>query len=130
MALMKNLPKVFANSPRQETEAGNELFGLFLPDERYVIDFADDFRDEGWQQYDTDQDAHYFGVWVNPVLFQTLSYVEGDWSWVKCANEHQYQEEIDSMNAFYKPAPAWTVIDASGSITHVYDETALHGRSI
>jgi len=34
------------------------------------------------------------------------------------------------MNAFYRPAPAAIVIAADGSVTHVYDESALHGREV
>lgn len=33
---------------------------------------------DGWQQYDTDQDAYYFGIWINPVKRETFTYAEGD----------------------------------------------------
>ncbi len=78
---------------------GNMIFRMFFPANRYMVDFADDRR--GWKQYDTDQDAHYFGVWVNPDLRFILSYTEGDWTLVVCTDDEHYNAEIKLMNDFY-----------------------------
>ena len=80
---------------------GNTVHWLFMPSERYLVDFADDFTAEHWQQYDTDQDAAYFGVWVNPFALRTLTYAEGDWTLVSCLDNQRYNLEIESMNTFY-----------------------------
>jgi hypothetical protein len=45
---------------------------------RYMVDFAPDRED--WNQFDTDQDAEYFGIWVNRRQLQVLTFCEGDWT--------------------------------------------------
>lgn len=55
----------------------------------------------GWMQYDTDQDAHYFGVWVNPGNLCVLTYAEGDWSYDQFENADAYNAQIRRMNEFY-----------------------------
>src|SRR5438132_508470 len=72
----------------------------FLPSERYGVDFAEDFKAEGWEQFDTDQDAHYFGVWVNRGRLQTLTYAEGDWTLVTCSDREHYNAEISDAIKF------------------------------
>ena len=67
---------------------GRVIQRAFRPSERYVVDFADNRTQEGWMQFDTNQDAPYYGVWVNPAKLQTLSYAEGDWSLVTCENKN------------------------------------------
>ena len=79
----------------------NDVFRAFLPSERYIIDFADDFTTEGWLQFDTDQDAEYFGVWVNPSTLQTLTYAEGDWTLVCCQDVEHYNAEVRDAINFY-----------------------------
>ena len=87
------------------------------------FDFAADFKSEGWKQYDTDQDAHYFGVWVNIDKLLTLTYAEGDWSLVVCATSETLQAELDDMAEFYGAAPYAAVsIDRDGTVTEYYDE--------
>ena len=87
--------------PPRTNERGNQVYQAWLSSSRYVIDFADDFKAEGWMQYDTDQDAEYFGVWVNKGKLMTLSYTEGDWYLVTCADAAHFNAEIASANAFY-----------------------------
>jgi len=87
--------------------------------DRYVVDFAEDRAD--WIQFDTDQDAHYFGVWVNRRTLQTLTYAEGDWSLIECPSVLEFNEELESNCQFYGTAPAFTYIDQDHStVTHVY----------
>ena len=61
--------------------------------------------DQGWVQYDTDQDAWYFGVWVNPTMRCIVSYAEGDVTYVACPTEAIFRKEVDDMNDFYGPPP-------------------------
>jgi hypothetical protein len=47
-------------------ERGNTVTNnFFLERDRYHYDFAVCTTDKGWAQYDTEQDAWYFGVWVH-----------------------------------------------------------------
>lgn len=78
------------------------IYGMFFPSERYLIDFAEDFHSEGWKQYDTWQDAPYFGVWTNKTLRCILTYAEGDWSLVKCDTDEAYLMEYNEADAFYQ----------------------------
>ena len=102
---------VFAN------DRGNKIHTMFLPSYRYAVDFADDFHSEGWQQFDTSQDAHYFGCWVNPGKFMTLCYAEGDWSLVVCEDREHYNAEVQSMIDCYAEGFIAKAIDQDGSMT-------------
>lgn len=99
------------------TRAGNSVKSVHLDDDRYIVDFAPDFATEGWQQFDTNQDAWYFGVWVNPKKWMTLSYAEGDWSLVECPTVEQYLDEIKRMCLFYGEGYVAKAIDHDGSVT-------------
>lgn len=84
----------------------------------------------GWQQYDTDQDAWYFGIWVHVRERLVFTYAEGDLLLVTCETEEIFQAELAHMAEFYgAPPPAMVVLDLSaGTETRVYDEGALFGR--
>ena len=97
--------------PGHLNERGNEVRRAFLPSERYRVDFADDFKAEGWEQFDTDQDACYFGVWVNRQRFQTLTYAEGDWTLVNCPDAAHYNAEIQDCIRFYGEGFEFKTID-------------------
>jgi len=112
MLIQKFLPVLFRNEKKEDDGQGNEIVRAFYPSERYVIDFAEDYHDLGWQQFDTDQDAHYFGTWVNPKTLQELCYCEGDWSLVTCKDAGHYNAKIWSMIEFYGEGKIATVIDA------------------
>lgn len=77
----------------------------------------------GWAQYDTDQDAEYFGVWVNVEKRMTLTYAEGDVTLVYCPTVESFRAEMKDAARFYgPPPPAFIVIDRDAkSITNVYD---------
>jgi len=117
--LMKGFPARFiaASTERESSHDGCRLFDRFSRGERYEIDFADDFTAEGWKQFDTDQDAHYFGVWVNPRFLLTLTYAEGDWTLVECVNRDAYRGEIERAIEFYGEGRMATVISDDGSVT-------------
>lgn len=85
---------------------------------RYPYDAT--LLEQGWQQYDTDQDAWYFGVWVHLQKREIFTYAEGDRSMVQCATPEAFAAELVRMAAFYgDPPPAFSVIDAqSGTLTH------------
>jgi hypothetical protein len=99
-------------------KAGCEVRTIIHEVDRYVVDFATDFQSEGWRQFDTDQDAAYFGVWLNPRTFQVLQYAEGDWQLIDCHDRDRYRGEVERLIDFYRPCRSATVIDATtGAVT-------------
>lgn len=92
-------------------DRGNRVLRINDPSERYLVDFAPDFTEQGWQQFDTDQDAAYFGVWLNPRLRLTLTYAEGDWTLVECPTRESYLAEVQDAIAFYGEGRIALVID-------------------
>ena len=105
-------------------ERGNTIARSFHSTERYLFDFQLCSREKGWEQYDTSQDAWYFGVWVHPEKREIVTYAEGDITQVVCPTEESYHAELASMAEFYgDPPPAFTVISCEEkTITKVYDE--------
>lgn len=99
LALCEKLKSV-AGAP-QPNVFGNMVYRHNWSDSRYTVDFAEDFKVEGWMQFDTGQDAEYFGVWVNPVKRLTLTYCEGDWTLVECPTWETYVAEIQDAIAHY-----------------------------
>ncbi len=108
----------------ETNQRGNTIHRSFHSTDRYRFDFQLCTKAKGWRQYDTNQDAWYFGVWVQPEKRKILSYAEGDISVVRCPTEESYHAELKSMAEFYgPPPPAFTVIDfPSGNITKIYDK--------
>jgi len=95
-----------------------------LPLDRYYFDFHKCTKKDGWIQYDTSQDAHYFGIWVHPKKMEIVTYAEGDVSVVKCKDKESFKAEIKYMNEFYgNPPPAFTAISEKGIIEY-YDNEA------
>ncbi len=103
---------------------GNTVFRHFHHTERYRFDFQICIRERGWSQYDTKQDAWYFGVWVHPEKRVILTYAEGDITVTKCPNEESYHAELKYMAEFYgPPPPAFVTIDyPSGKRTEYFDK--------
>ena len=58
-------------------------------------------RRKGWQQYDTNQDAWYFGAWVNPETKETVTYAEGDLYYSSYPTLKAYNQAIKDMDKFY-----------------------------
>ena len=89
---------------------------------RYVFDFNYLTKETGWKQFDTDQDASYFGVWVHENDRRIVTYAEGDLTEVICLDHEGFAAEIRSMEEFYGPAPpAFRVIDQKGNVINIYD---------
>lgn len=75
-----------------------------------------------WKQYDTAQDAWYFGVWVNIAARQVVTYAEGDLTIGTFATDSALGAELQRMAEFYgAPPPAFIVIDDDSSVTHYFD---------
>lgn len=77
---------------------------------------------EGFKQYDTDQDAWYFGVWVHLERREIVSFAEGDEDVVTCPTQESFVAELRHMQEFYgDPPPAIRVITDKGDLVHLYD---------
>ena len=52
-----------------------------------------------------------------------MTYAEGDLTEVICPDQEDFSAEIQSMEAFYGPAPpAFRVIDQEEKLTYIYDK--------
>ena len=99
---------------------GGEIRRMFMGGDRYCIDFAPELR--AWRQYDTEQDASYFGVWVQLEERAVLTFAEGDWSLWTAPDDPTLASELQRMGDFYgSPPPAWVGLEADGTRTEGYD---------
>jgi hypothetical protein len=107
-----------ADQDAEPNSRGNTIYRITHSTGRYCVDFADDFTAEGWEQFDTDQDASYFGVWLNKSKLMFLSYCEGDWCLAACPDVAHYNAEVEAAIQFhgegfiakgYSESEGWTV---------------------
>ena len=77
----------------------------FIADgDRYAFDFRRCTPAKGWAQLDTEQDAWYFGNWVNPSKMETMSYAEGDVTHKICETMEEFAGELVRTLSFYERA--------------------------
>jgi hypothetical protein len=77
---------------------------------------------KGWRQFDTDQDACYFGFWVNVQERKTFTYCEGDRILVECPTRQSFIEELRDAETFYGAAPpAFICFGMNGSRAEYFD---------
>jgi hypothetical protein len=81
---------------------------FFVSSERYQFDFSHEIK-RGWKQYDTSQDAWYYGVWYNPESMQTLNYCEGDIYLNTFYKWSQFKAELKGMDSFHGAQPAMAI---------------------
>ncbi len=104
------------------TRAGCTVRNCHRSSERYEVDFADDYKAEGWQQFDTSQDAPYFGVWLNPRHRAILTYCEGDWSLEECPTDAHYVAAVQRRCDCYEPGRVARCIGTDGSVVDVHQD--------
>ena len=76
---------------------------------------------QGFKQYDPDQDAWYFGVWVHVGNRVVLTYAEGDVTECHCGNLPNLVAMLKDMREFYGPAPRVArCIGDDGKVVDVY----------
>jgi hypothetical protein len=66
----------------------------FVMADRYRYDWDKCTAKDGWAQLDTDQDASYYGNWVNPITLQLFSYTEGDTCRITCETKEEFKKEV------------------------------------
>lgn len=100
---------------RRETKPnGCLLIQHWMPLNRYVFDFRWRLPKHGWRQFDTSEDASYFGIWVNKIQMRVTTYCEGDLIEIWAPNEKAFNAEIEEMCAFYAKRPAFIVLAEDG----------------
>ena len=115
--------------PAKETpeinKNGCEVIRDFSPGDRYQYDFGLCSEKKGWIQYDTDSDAHYFGIWVHIEKRLIFTYCEGDLILVRCPTIKSFKAELNDMQDFHGDPPPWAVAyDLHGNKTEYYDLNA------
>lgn len=87
--------------------------------DRYVFDFYF-ASSESWQQYDTTEDAWYFGIWVNFQTMQILKYLEGDIHLSTFSCHKFFKKDIEKLNSFYgDPPPTFSMVKNGYFTSHV-----------
>ncbi|MFR9702470.1 hypothetical protein ACL00O_08220 [Aeromonas sanarellii] len=88
--------------------------------DRYYYDRA--LLAQGWQQYDTEEDAWYFGIWIHTEKLETFTYAEGDTSHVIAPNVAAFRAELARLYQYHPQAPAFISIDPeAGIVTHHFE---------
>lgn len=64
---------------------------------------------DGWEQYDTREDAWYFGVWVNVAERKVFTYAEGDRILEVAENQEAFTDLLQHMDTFYGKAPPMAI---------------------
>ncbi|MFH7524948.1 hypothetical protein AB2J22_03665 [Aeromonas sp. A5] len=52
---------------------------------------------QGWQQYDTEEGAWYFGIWIHTEKLETFTYAEGDTRHVIAPNIEAFRSELERL---------------------------------
>lgn len=123
--LMKTAPPEMndrGNAIYRDEDADRMIGGGRRGVDRYLYDFKLCTPELGWQQFDTKQDASYFGFWVNIEKRWTFTYCEGDRSLVVCPDVEHLRAELQNAAEFYgDPPPAAIAFDMDGTRTEFYD---------
>ncbi len=71
---------------------------------------------QGWQQYDTEEDGWYFGIWINTEKLETFTYAEGDTCHVIAPNVEAFRAELARLYQYHSQAPAFISIDPESGV--------------
>jgi hypothetical protein len=100
------------------TSHGDPILRRRFEGDRYTFD-GGPCHGNDWEQWGTDQDAWYFGIWVHQPSRTIVQFIEGDLSIVRCADAERFRAEVERMEAHYGAPPiAFIVIDHDGSRTN------------
>lgn len=100
-------------------EAADHALGVPRQPARYGYDLM--LIKRGYRQYDTHQDAWYFGVWVHLTDWIVFTYAEGDRTLVQCLNRDAMRAELADMAQCYgDPPPAFISLDPEDNTRTLY----------
>jgi hypothetical protein len=74
----------------------------FAPASRYLYDFGACSTGNGFAQFDSRQDAEYFGNWINPTKRIWFSYTEGDTTLIRCDTDAEFVAYVRETFAWYE----------------------------
>lgn len=69
---------------------------------RYTVALDHCRADDGWMQYDTNQDSVWFGIWVHHERREIVTFEEGDVVQQFFDDEVEYRAELEKMADFYE----------------------------
>lgn len=96
------------------------FFGSWSGRDRYHYDTT--LLKLGYRQYDTDQDAWYFGIWVHLEWRVIVTWVEGEEVVKVAGDQESFIAQLRSMGEFYGPTPAHIrAYHDDGTVTHYID---------
>ena len=85
------------------SDIGAEIRRYFkINGERYAFDNKHCGMSSDWYQYDSDQDAPYYGTWINPALLAAVCYCEGDITATICGAPTQFRQWFAELEAWSK----------------------------
>lgn len=110
----------------ETNEHGDTVWTMFVPDaDRYLFDFKHCTARDGWRQFDTDQDAWYFGMWIHDKRRHVVMFAEGDLVVTECVDHDHFIAHLERLHACHgDPPPAAVAIGEDGQVTEFYDENA------
>ena len=83
----------------------------FCNTDRYRFDYDICSYKKGFAQIDTNEDASYFGNWVNFKNLELVTYCEGDLTVVKCENIEEFKNQLLKVVSWYKKNKSFIGID-------------------
>lgn len=104
------------------TRYGHSIYHYKWDDSRYRYDNL--LKKSDWrQQYDTEQDAHYFGIRVNVKLLMVIEYAEWDLYIYMAKDCDAMKAKLEKLAEQYgEQPPAMVAYDANWNKTELYDE--------
>ena len=72
----------------------------FAPADRYTYDFGVCSYAKGFAQFDSPQDASYYGMWCSPTRRMIVSYCEGDVTMHEAETDQEFVEALDKISAW------------------------------
>lgn len=113
---LRHLKRAIKTAPFEVNRRGNRVDRSFRETGSY--EFAHKLPAQGFQQYPTDQDAAWFGVWVNVAERKVFTFAEGDCIMVSCPAQESFIKEIEYLRSCYGPAPAFMLaLERNGTVT-------------
>jgi len=99
---------------------GNQVTREFEPADRYLYDRM--LERHGFEQFDTDEDAEYFGIWVSRERGLVFSYIEGDCTTVVCPDDAHFLAEIRSLSCAHPKVASFASTIDEGHVTRYFAE--------